>query len=88
MIKNGMWDIFYLTDPCNPECKWDLFYNNSRFPLKYVVDLIQKTKNDPSACDTYGLQNLEWSGEYLRNSLSAELLNKVLREVPFDCFWA
>ena len=25
MIRNGMWDLFYLPDPCNKENKWDLF---------------------------------------------------------------
>ena len=28
------------------------------------------------------MQNLDWSGQYLRNSLSADLLTKVLREIP------
>ena len=45
---------------------------------------VAEFKADPSNWDTFGLQNLEWSGEYLRNSLSAELMSKVLREVPMN----
>ena len=31
--------------------------------------------------DYYDLKNMEWSGEYLCNSMGADLLAKVLREV-------
>jgi len=77
MVKNGMWDIFYLADHCNKQQKWDLFYNHSRFPLNYMKKYVAEFKVDPNNCDTFGLQNLDWSGEYLRNSLSAELLSKI-----------
>ena len=82
MIKNGMWDMFFLPDPTNKDIKWDLFYNHSRFPLKTVIQIVENMKKDATVCDSFGLQNLEWSGEYLRNSVTPELLNKVLREVP------
>ena len=59
MIKNGLWDIFHLSDPCNENLSWDVFYNHSRFPLKHVMKMIANFKTDSALCDTYGLKNLE-----------------------------
>ena len=59
MIKNGMWDMFYLPDPCNEDLSWDIFYNHSRFPLKHVTKMITEMKGDFTIIDAYGLQNLE-----------------------------
>ena len=65
MIKNGMWNIFYLPDSCNENLSWDIFYNHAMFPLKHVSKMITELKADTTCIDTYGLQNLEWSGEFL-----------------------
>ena len=50
--------------------------------MDYVRKFDQEIKSDTSQTDKYAFQNLDWSGQYLRNSLSADLLTKVLRELP------
>jgi hypothetical protein len=78
IIRSGMWDVFYIQDPCNPAQKWDLFKKQARFPLEYVKEYVRTFRQ---TADKYALQNLEWSGEYMRNSLSSQLLAKVVEEV-------
>ena len=46
MIRNGMWNIFYIIDSQNKEKEWDLLLHHSKFPLKYVKDLIQSLSED------------------------------------------
>ena len=81
MIRNGMWDVFSLLEPRNKEKKCDLLIHKSRFSLDYVkrhVDSLQKS----SKAYKYVFQNLMCSGVYLRNTLSNNLLHKVLPLLP------
>ena len=81
MIRNVIWDIFYLPDPQNKEKNWDLLLHQSRFPLYYVkchAHSLQKGSDS----DQYVVQNLKCSGVYLRSTLSNSLLQKVLTLVP------
>ena len=81
MINNGMWDVFSLPDPHNKEKRWDLLLHQSRFPLDYVKSHVQILLKGSEA-DQYVVQNLKWSGVYLRSTLSNTLLQKVLTLVP------
>ena len=81
MINNGMWDVFSLPDPRNKEKRWDLLLHQSRFPLDYVKSHVQSLLKGSEA-DQYVVQNLTWSGVYLRITLSNTLLQKVLILVP------
>ena len=69
MINNGMWDVFSLPDPRNKEKRWDLLLHQSRFPLDYVKSHVQILLKGSEA-DQYVVQNLTWSGVYLRSTLS------------------
>ena len=76
-----MWDVFSLLEPRNKEKKCDLLIHKSRFSLDYVkrhVDSLQKS----SKAYKYVFQNLMCSGVYLRNTLSNNLLHKVLPLLP------
>ena len=77
MIKNGMWDVFSITEPQNKEKEWDLLLHHSKFSLEYVKGLVQSLLKGSEA-DPYIVQNLTWSGVYLRSNLSNDLLQKVL----------
>ena len=68
MIRNGLWDVFYLPDPCNKEKMWDLLLNQSRFPLEYVKRHVQSLQKGSEEYQ-YVVQNLTWSGVYLRSTL-------------------
>ena len=81
MINNGMWDVFSLPDPRNKEKRWDLLLHQSRFPLEYVKSHVQILLKCSEA-DQYVVQNLTWSGVFLRSTLSNTLLQKVLPLVP------
>ena len=76
-----MWDVFSLPDQQNKEKRWDLLLHQSRFPLEYVKDHVQSLLKGSEA-DQYVVQNLTWSGVYLRSTLSNTLLQKVLTMVP------
>ena len=82
MITHGMWDVFNLTDPSSPNTNWDLFQKQARFPLDYVTRLIEGQRVNGAIADKYYFQNLDWSGVYIRNSISPKLLTQVLAEVP------
>ena len=82
MITHGMWDVFNLCDPTSPTTKWDLFQKQARFPLDYVIKSIENLRTDKSVADKYYLKNLDWSGVYIRSSISSKLLIQVLAEVP------
>ena len=75
-----MWDILSLPDPHNKEKKWDILLHQSRFTLKNMKHHVQSLKKGSEA-DQYVLQNLMWSGVYLRSTLSNTLLQKVLKLV-------
>ena len=76
-----MWDVFSLPDPRNKEKRWDLLLHQSRFPLDYVKSHVQSLLKGSEA-DQYVVQNLTWSGVYIRITLSNTLLQKVLTLVP------
>ena len=73
MINNGIWDVFSLPDPRNKYKTWDLLLHQSRFPLDYVKSHVQSLLKGSEA-DQYVVQNLTWSGVYLRSTLSNTLL--------------
>ena len=76
-----MWDVFSLPDPHNKEKRWDILLHQSRIPLDYVKRHVQILLKGSEA-DQYVVQNLTWSGVYLRSTLSNTLLQKVLTLVP------
>ena len=59
----------------------DLLLYQSRFPLEYVKHHVQSLLKD-SEVDQYIVQNLTWSGVYLKSTFSNDLLKKVLTLVP------
>ena len=71
MINNGMWDVFSLPDPRNKEKRWDLLLHQSRFPSDYVKSHVQSLLKGSEA-DHYFVQNLTWSGVYLRSTLTKQ----------------
>ena len=46
VVKYGMWGIFYLPDPIDKAKSWDLFKNQSIFPLDYVREIISYQKSN------------------------------------------
>ena len=61
---------------------WDLFKDYGRLPFEHVKNHIEVLRKDETRADSYVIQNLNWSGQFLRNTLHHELLAKVLRYVP------
>ena len=41
MIRNGMWNVFYITNSQNKEKEWDLLLHHSKFPLECVIGFAQ-----------------------------------------------
>ena len=76
-----MWDVFSLPEPRNKDNKWDILLHQSRFPLEYLKHRIQSLQKG-SKVDQCVVQNLKWSGVYLRSTLSNTLLQKLLTLVP------
>ena len=76
-----MWIVFSLPDPRNKEKRWDLLLHQYIFPLEYVKRHVQSLQKDSEA-DQYVVQNLTWSGVYLRSNVSNTLIQKVLTSVP------
>ena len=68
MIRNRMWDVFSPPDPHNNENNWYILLHQSIFPLEYVKRHIQSLQKG-SETDKYVVQNLTWSGIYLRSTL-------------------
>ena len=81
MIRNGMWDVFSLPYPLNKEKKCYILLYQSRFTLDYVKHHLQ-ILHKVSEADQYVVQNLTWSGVYMRSNFSNTLLQKVLTLVP------
>ena len=81
MTKNGIWYVFSITEPQNKEKEWDLILHHSIFSLEYVKGLVQSLLKGSEA-DQYIVQNLTWSGVYLRSTLSNDIHQKVLTLVP------
>ena len=59
MIRNGMWDVFSITEPQNKEKEWDLLLHHSKFILEYVKGLVQSLLKGSEA-DQSIVQNLTW----------------------------
>ena len=76
-----MWDVFSLPDPRNKEKNWDLLLHQFRFPLECMKLHIQSLQKGSEA-DQYVVQNLRWSGVYLRSNFSNTLLQKIMTLVP------
>ena len=72
-----MWDVFSLSDPTNKENKWYLLIHQSIFTLYYMKLHVHSIRKG-SGSDQYVVQNLTWSGVYLRSTLSNTILQKVL----------
>ena len=81
MINNGMWYVFSIPDPLNKEKRWDLLLHQSIFRFYYVKSYVQSVLKGSEAYQ-YVVQNLTWSGVYLRSTLSNTLLQKLLTLVP------
>ena len=81
MIRNVMWDVFSFLDPHNKENIWGIIINQSRSPLEYPKRYLQSLHKGSEA-DKYVVQNLTWSGVYLRSNLSNTILQKLLTLVP------
>ena len=69
MIRNGMWNIFYIADSQNKFREWDLLLQHYKFTLEYVTGLVQSLLKVLKA-DQYIVQNLTCSGLYLRSTLA------------------
>ena len=52
------------------------------FLFEHVKNHIEVLRKDETRADSYVIQNLNWSGQFLRNILHDEFLAKVLRYVP------
>ena len=68
MNRNGVWDVFSITEPQNKEKQWYLLLHHSRFPLDYLKSHVQSLLKGSEA-DQYIIQNLTWSGVYLMSTL-------------------
>ena len=62
----------------------DLFKYHAMYPISYIKEEIARIKVDKSITDSYAPQNLDWSGQYVQNALTADLLGKVLKELPLN----
>ena len=81
MIKTGMWDIFNIPSPnASLGTQYvDLIQHHAMFTMDYVKDYVKNLVKDTTRCDNYVIQNLDWSSEYLRRSLTGEFLKLVLK---------
>ena len=61
MIRNGMWNVFYITYSQNKDKEWDLLLHHSKSPLEYVKGLVQSLLKGSEA-DQYIVQHLTMSG--------------------------
>ena len=57
MIRNGMWDVFYLPEPRKKEKKWDIILHKSIFPLEYLKLHVQSLQKGSDA-DQYVVHKL------------------------------
>ena len=77
IITNGMWDVFSPPYPRNKDKKWDLLLHQSIFPLESMKLHLHSLRKGSEA-DQYVVQNLMWSGVYMRITLSNNVFQKVL----------
>jgi hypothetical protein len=75
-----MWDVFNYVEPIS-NSTLNLLDNLDRFTLADIQDhtAIQRT-----IADQYAIQNLDWSGQYLLNSISISIYREVLKKVPVN----
>ena len=78
MIHQGVYNVFELHDPNNPEVKWLIFQWVGCLPLKYAISHIQKIR---ITADKHTLDNMEWIVQYLRNTLETDPLTRFLIHV-------
>ena len=83
MIINGMLDVFKMPDPNDPNIKYDLFRNHARFTLDQMSGHHLR-RQVGSLVDGYELQNLQNSGDYIRESIGTDLLYQIQQEVGMD----
>ena len=57
MIRNGIWDVFSITDPQNKQKEWDLLLRQSRLPLECVKIHVQSFLK-VSKADQYIVQRI------------------------------
>ena len=76
-----MWGVFSLPGHHNNDKKRDLLLHKSIFPLE-CVKLHVKIQHKSSKSDKYVVQNLTWSGAYLRSTFSYAIIQKILKLVP------
>ena len=81
MIDHGMIDVFLLKDPRNKKTVRDLFRHHAMMPVEWVK---QEVKRLRGFNDIYIDQNLKWSAQYIRNSVNADMLTKLLHEVTLE----
>lgn len=81
MIDHGMIDIFLLRDPRTKKPGRDLFRHHAMMPVDWVKQEVERLSR---LNDVYVDQNLKWSAEYLRNSITADMLTKLLHEVTLE----
>ena len=76
-----MWDVLSLLDHYIKYKKWDILIHQSIFTLDYAkchVECLHKV----SKADNYVVQNLKWSGAYLKRTFPYALVQKVIKLVP------
>ena len=81
MIDHGMIDVFLLKDPRNKKMTRDLFRHHAMLPVDWVKQEVKRLRRFN---DIYIDQNLKWSAEYIRNSINADMLTKLLHEVTLE----
>ena len=81
MIENGMIDIFLLKDPRDKITTRDMFRHHAMMPVDWVQKEVTRLKG---LHDIYVDQNLKWSAEYIRSSITPDLLTKLLHEVTLE----
>ena len=79
-IKNGMWNVFQYK---HPKSKGMICLINTMGQVK-LPDIKKYMIKVKSTADKYAMQNLDWSGSYLLNSISNNLTKKVLQKVSVD----
>ena len=75
-----MWDFFSLPYTHNKDKKWDILLNKSIFNWDYIKHHVKSLQKDSKAVK-YMVQNLTWSGVYMRSNFLSALLHKVLKLV-------
>jgi len=79
LVETGMWEVFQVPNPADKTQKRSLL--RKQVPSRHVrawIDHFSQT------ADKWALDNLAWSGEYLLDSLSGPLLDKVINDVGIN----